>query len=72
MSTPSPEELRHQLTQLVQVKTGSQIVDLDVEVRDSEVILTGHAPSYRAKQLATHAAIDQVGSRRLMNAIDVR
>lgn len=59
------------LERLVQGRTGSRIRDLHVEVRDSEVVLTGRANSYYAKQLATHATLGEVAPRALTNAIDV-
>ncbi len=62
-------ELR--LERLVHGRTGSRIRDLRVEVLDDEVILTGRATSYYAKQLATCAALPVISPRTLTNAIDV-
>lgn len=59
------------LERLVQGRAGSRIRDLRVEVRADEVVLTGRAYSYYAKQLATHAALCAVAPRALTNAIDV-
>lgn len=67
----SVQDLALQLERLVQGRTGSRIRDLHVDVRTDEVILTGRAHSYYAKQLATHAALGAVGPRSLVNAIDV-
>ena len=59
------------LERLVHSRTGSRIRDLHVEVRDDEVVLTGRANSYYAKQLATHATLGEIAPRALTNAIDV-
>jgi hypothetical protein len=59
------------LERLVQGRTGSRIRDLHVEVRDDEVVLTGRANSYYAKQLATHATLGEIAPRSLTNSIDV-
>jgi hypothetical protein len=56
---------------LVQGRAGSRIRDLHVEVRGEEVLLTGRASSYYAKQLATHAALGEIAPLVLNNAIDV-
>ena len=56
---------------LVQGRTGSRIRDLRVDASSDEVILTGRASSYYAKQLATHAAMGEIAPRLLTNAIDV-
>ncbi|MCA9054055.1 MAG: hypothetical protein KDA75_09475 [Planctomycetaceae bacterium] len=66
---PSVVSLR--LERLVQSRTGSRIRDLRVEVLDDQVILTGRASSYHAKQLATHATLNEVSPRTLTNAIEV-
>jgi hypothetical protein len=57
------------LERLVHSRTGSRIRDLHVEVRDNEVVLTGRAATYYAKQLATHATIDEVVPRMLTNDV---
>lgn len=59
------------LERLVQSRTGSRIRDLRVDVRGEEVVLTGRASTYYAKQLATHATLSEVAPRMLTNAIDV-
>lgn len=64
-------ELVLRLERLVHSRTGSRIRELRVEVREREVILTGRAPTYYAKQLATHATLSEVTPRSLTNSIDV-
>jgi len=71
LTVAEADDLVLRLERLVQCRTGSRIRDLQVEVRPEEVILTGRANSYYAKQLATHAALAQVAPRVLTNAIDV-
>ena len=46
------------LESLVQRRLGNRIRDLHVIVRNDGVILRGRAPTYHAKQLAQHAAME--------------
>ena len=74
LAAESPDEVDQavlRLEKIVQCRTGSRLRDLHVEVRGDEVVLTGRAASYYAKQLATHAALPEVAPRKLTNAIDV-
>lgn len=59
------------LERLVLGRAGSRIRDLRVEVSPGCVTLHGRANTYYAKQLATHAALNEVAPRALNNAIDV-
>ncbi|MFV0444832.1 MAG: hypothetical protein ACK5Q5_14770 [Planctomycetaceae bacterium] len=59
------------LERLVLGRTGSRIRDLRVEVGPDCVTLHGRANTYYAKQLATHAAMNEIAPRVLNNAIDV-
>ncbi len=61
-----------QLEALVRRRLGSLVPDLRVVVLDRGVILQGHAPTYHAKQLAQHAAMDMGGLPILANDIEVR
>lgn len=61
-----------QLEALVRRRLGSLVPDLRVVVREQGVILQGHAPTYHAKQLAQHAAMDMGGLPILANDIEVR
>ncbi|MEZ6068383.1 MAG: BON domain-containing protein [Planctomycetaceae bacterium] len=59
------------LERLVQGRTGTRIRDLRVDVLEDEVVLTGRADTYYAKQLATQAMLQEIAPRSLNNAIDV-
>jgi hypothetical protein len=56
---------------LVRQRTGGLIRNLRVEVLPGEVLLTGRAATYYAKQLATHAAFDACDHLTLTNDIEV-
>lgn len=56
---------------LVQRRTGCQIRDLHVEVYPGRVVISGRAPTYYAKQLAQHAAMDVAGQNVLQIDIEV-
>ena len=63
--------LAARVERLVREKTNGMIRDLRVAVLPGEVIITGRAPTYYAKQLATHAALDFCDDLTLTNDIDV-
>ena len=65
------EPLSERVYRIVQLRTASRVKDLHVDVQGRDVILTGVAPTYYVKQLATHAALDEIDSRPLTNDIDV-
>jgi hypothetical protein len=55
----------------LQRRLGSRVRDLRVIVRENGVILQGRAPTYHAKQLAQHAAMELAGRPILANNIEV-
>jgi hypothetical protein len=57
---------------LVQRRMGHRVRDFRLVVRPNGVILQGRAPTYHAKQLAQHAAMELVGLPILANDIEVR
>ncbi len=61
-----------QLEALVQSRLGGRVRDLRVVVRDDGLILQGRAPTYHAKQLAQHAAMEVGHLPILANDIEVR
>ena len=65
------QPLAVRVERLVREKTSGMIRDLRVAVQPGEVILTGRAATYYAKQLATHAALDACEELTLTNDIEV-
>ena len=63
--------LATRVERMVREKTTGLIRDLRVSVLPGEVILTGRAATYYAKQLATHAALDACEDLTLTNDIEV-
>lgn len=59
------------IERLVRSRTGGMIRGLRVEIGKDGVILSGRAPTYYAKQLATHAALDAAHDLSLTNDIQV-
>jgi hypothetical protein len=60
------------LESMVSRRLGSRIRDLRIIVRHDGVILQGRAPTYHAKQLAQHAAMEVANLPILANDIEVR
>ncbi len=67
-----PEPLCERVQRIVHLRTASRVDNLRVDLQGRDVILTGVAPTYYVKQLATHAALDEIGPCTLTNDIDVR
>jgi hypothetical protein len=65
------DAVSQRIERIVRLRTASRIHNLRVDVQGSDVILTGMAPTYYVKQLATHAALDEIEQRTLTNDIDV-
>jgi hypothetical protein len=59
------------LDTLMQRRLGNRIRDLRILVRPSGIILQGRAPTYHAKQLAQHAAMELASLPILANDIEV-
>ena len=66
------DALIERVESIVRLRTASRVLDLHVDVQGTDVILTGVAPTYYVKQLATHAALDEIAGRTLTNDIDVQ
>ncbi len=60
-----------QLEELVQRRLRGRVRNLRVVLRDQGLILQGRAPTYHAKQLAQHAAMEVVRLPILANDIEV-
>jgi hypothetical protein len=56
---------------MVREKTSGLIRDLRVDVMPREIVLSGRASTYYAKQLATHAALEACDDLTLTNDIEV-
>jgi hypothetical protein len=56
---------------IVREKTSGLIRDLKVELTPGEIVLTGRAATYYAKQLATHAALDACDDLTLTHDLEV-
>ncbi len=65
------ETLVARIERIVRCRTGGRIRDLRVDVSDEFVVISGIATTYYAKQLVTHAALDEIPGRALTNAIEV-
>jgi len=67
--TASCQEER--LEALLQRRLGNRIRDLRIQMRPTGIILQGRAPTYHAKQLAQHAAMELACLPILANDIEV-
>ena len=65
------QALAARVERTIREKTSGLIRDLRVDVGVGEIVLTGRAATYYAKQLATHAALDACESLTLTNDIEV-
>lgn len=68
---PAGDDLAARVERIVRCRTGGRIRDLRVEVQGADVIISGVACTYYAKQLATHAALGELDQRKLSNEIEV-
>lgn len=66
------DALVSRIERIVRCRTGGRIRDLRVDVSGERVVISGIATTYYAKQLATHAALDEIPGRGLTNAIEVQ
>jgi len=67
VALPQPEHLEALLLN----RLGGRVRNLRIVVRDDGLILQGRAPTYHAKQLAQHAAMEVGGMPILANDIEV-
>ena len=67
----STQDLREVIERFVHSRTSGMIRGLRVDVLGEEIVLSGRAPTYYTKQLATHAAFDAVRDVPLKNDIEV-
>ncbi len=71
MSDNDPEQRRKEAEEAVQRRVGRRVKGLRLEIIERGVILHGQAISYHAKQLAQHAAGQELGLPVVANRIDV-
>ena len=65
------EEISARIERTIRSRAGGRIQDLRVEVNGGDVVVSGRTNTYYAKQLATHAAMDEISQRSLTNSIEV-
>lgn len=69
----SEKDLATYVERIVSSRTSGAIRDLQVSVvSDSEIVLSGRATTYYAKQLATHAAMSAGENISISNDIQVK
>ncbi len=75
LSAAAPElslnEMQARAERAVRGRTGGRIRDLHIEIREDDVILSGVAETYYAKQGATHAVLGELVGWTVTNDIDV-
>ncbi len=69
--TDAQQMLVTRVERIVREKTSGLIRDLRVDCATREIVLTGRAATYYAKQLATHAALEACEDLTLTNDIEV-
>ncbi|MGE5194360.1 MAG: BON domain-containing protein [Deltaproteobacteria bacterium] len=69
--TDAQQLLVTRVERIVREKTSGLIRDLRVDFAPGEIVLTGRAATYYAKQLATHAALEACDDLTLTNDIEV-
>jgi hypothetical protein len=67
-----PPAFAEHLESLLQRRLGNRVRDLRIVMRGNGIILKGCAPTYHAKQLAQHAAMELANLPLLANDIEVR
>ena len=71
-TVPDPKQmLVARVERTVREKTSGLIRDLRVDFASGEIVITGRAATYYAKQLATHAALEACDDITLTNDIEV-
>lgn len=67
----SDEDLVDRVSRLIHERTGRMVRGLRVEVQPGQVVLRGLSPSYYYKQLASHAAMEELAGQVVANEIQV-
>ena len=64
-------ELGQAVLDRITKQLGVRVHNLEVEVQENSVVLSGRCSTFYTKQLAQHAALDVIASRSLDNRIEV-
>ncbi len=68
----APEELIDRVARVIHERTGRMVRGLRIHLQeDGQVVLRGLSPSYYYKQLASHAAMDELAGQGVTNEIQV-
>lgn len=67
----SDEDLVDRVVRVIQERTGRMVRGLRVDVQAGQVVLRGFSPSYYYKQLASHAAMEELAGQIVANEIQV-
>ena len=65
----SDEDLVERVMRVIQERTGRTVRALRVDVQEGQVVLSGFSPSYYYKQLASHAAKEELAGQIVANEI---
>ncbi len=71
LALPGSRELASDIAVRIQARTHGQVRKLRVELADRQVVISGRARTYYAKQLAQHGAMDLADDRTIVNQIEV-
>ncbi len=55
----------------VRLRTSGRIRELEVRVADGQLVIRGRTSTYYAKQLVTHAALENAEELSVMNEVEV-
>lgn len=67
----SDEDLVERVVRVIHERTGRMVRGLRVDVQPGRVVLRGLSPSYYYKQLASHAAMEELAGQIVANEITV-
>ncbi len=65
------EELVDRICRVIHERTGRMVRGLRIEVQPDQIVLWGVSPSYYYKQLASHAAMEELDGQHVANEIQV-
>lgn len=65
------EELVARMARVIHERTGRMVRGLRIEVQPNQIVLWGASPSYYYKQLASHAAMEELDGQHVVNEIEV-